>query len=322
MFKRLFLKSASTALAIIFSAVGLSGVIAAERLKIATPLKLSAVYALPALAAEEKGFWKQEGLQAEWFPFSGGSPFIRALAAGEFDLGMAGAGFLIPAVARGVDALFVADLNVVQPFYVWVRTASPIKGWRDLEGAKIAVSTLGGLDHSLGRAAVKRLGIEGKVRFVGLGGTQAAVAALIAGTVDARVSDMFAMANLKFSGQAREILAIGEYLPKDWMDVSLLSTKNFVEKSPETVRKVVKSTLRATDFVKDNRQWSIEKLKSVLGYSEEAAPEVYKLLTYSGDGKINREGLENVLNFLIEYGIVPKEKAPPVERLFTREFTR
>lgn len=164
---RLFLRNPAVVLGLILlKTVGLSAGLAAEKLKIATPVKLSAVYALPALAAEEKGFWQQEGLQAEWFPFSGGTPFIHALAAGEFALGMAGAAFLIPPLARrGINILIVADLKAVQPFYIWLRTDSQIKRWNDLEGAKIGGSTLGSLDHSLVRAATKAMGLERKIKL-------------------------------------------------------------------------------------------------------------------------------------------------------------
>lgn len=153
------------------------------------------------------------------------------------------------------------------------------------------------------------------------GGVPQTIAALKAGAVDAIALSMFTMANLKFAGQVRELVAVADYLPKEWMDTTIFGTRDFIVKNPEVVRKFVKATLWAADFVQNNREWSIEKLKSLLGYSEEAAPEVYKLLVYSKDGKINRRALENVTRFLIEYGIVPKEKMPSVEAIYTMEFT-
>lgn len=64
------------------------------------------------------------------------------------------------------------------------------------------------------------------------------------------------------------------------------------------------------------------KVKSISGWSEEVARTFYaKEMSNSKDGKTDGEALQNVLNFLIEYGIVPKDKAPKLEQLYTTRFT-
>jgi len=44
---------------------------AADKLRFATTVKTHPILVMPVLAAEEKGFWKQNGLEAEWVPFEG-----------------------------------------------------------------------------------------------------------------------------------------------------------------------------------------------------------------------------------------------------------
>lgn len=61
---------------------------AAEKIKFSTPLKTVPHYALPMLAAEEKGIWKQEGLEGEWIPFCSGGSAHRAFAAGAIQIGI------------------------------------------------------------------------------------------------------------------------------------------------------------------------------------------------------------------------------------------
>ncbi|MEE8449891.1 MAG: hypothetical protein V3S39_09705 [Thermodesulfobacteriota bacterium] len=39
------------------------------------------------------------------------------------------------------------------------------------------------------------------------------------------------------------------------------------------------------------------------------------------DGKIERKAVENVRSFLIEHGIVTKDKTLPVDELYTNQFT-
>jgi ABC-type nitrate/sulfonate/bicarbonate transport system substrate-binding protein len=64
---------------------GLSG--AAEKVKIGTALSTHAVFVMPMLAAAEKGFWKQQGLDAEWLPFRGGAAMAQAAAGKAIHMG-------------------------------------------------------------------------------------------------------------------------------------------------------------------------------------------------------------------------------------------
>jgi len=54
---------------------------AVEKLNFGTATKTSPHYALPMVAAEEKGFWKEQGLEVEGIPFSSAGAMFRAIAA-------------------------------------------------------------------------------------------------------------------------------------------------------------------------------------------------------------------------------------------------
>ena len=45
---------------------------AAYKLRLGTALKVGVYYNLVVMAGEEKGFWKQNGLEVEWIPFRHG----------------------------------------------------------------------------------------------------------------------------------------------------------------------------------------------------------------------------------------------------------
>lgn len=61
-------------------------------------------------------------------------------------------------------------------------------------------------------------------------------------------------------------------------------------------------------------------MKQRNGYYDQAANIMFETLSFTPDGKLNKKALENVLNLLIENGLLSKKKAPPVEQLFTPEF--
>lgn len=295
--------------------------LAAEKLRFATALKRSPLYILPALAAEEKGFWKEQGLETTWVAFDAGAAMHRAVAAEHIDIGLSATLSVIQAVERGIPEIIVADMQALEDFLVWVRTDSPIKAPKDLKGARMAVSRLGGASHAYARFVVKALGMEKDIKIVAAGGVAENLASLRAGAVDASMNSPFEFLGLKLRGVVRDLLAVRGYLPKEWIDVVLFSRKEVAEKRPELVKRGVKAVLQSGDFVMRNRPWAIEKMVAHSGYSEDVARLTYdEALRYGADGKIDKKGMENVVNFLIEYGIIARDKTPPMEQLYTQKF--
>ena len=296
--------------------------LAAEKVRFGTSLKDAPHFDLTAWAAEEKGFWKQENLEATWFPFKGSGDMFRAFAAGAMDIAMSETASAIQVISRGLPVVIVADLEFKQYFSLWVLPTSHIKGPRDLKGAKIGISRKGGAAHAYGIVMAKGLGLEQDVTFVTVGGVSERVAALKSGATDTFVQTFAPIATLVDKGELREVVSVKEFLPKEWTDIVVVARKDFAGKDPEVVRKGARAVIRAANFVQDNRAWAVEKLKSKLGYEEKAAESVHAELRFGKDGKVNVKALENVVNFLAEYGIIAKEKAPKVDALYDRSFVQ
>lgn len=317
--KRLFLVAVTSSLA--FFALSWARAWAADKLNFGTPIKGSALYDLPLLAAEERGFWKQNDLQVEWFPFEAGAALHRAVAAVSVNIGMTGPLSIIQAVAAGVPEVIVADMRAREDMYFWVRSDSKIKSPKDLKGARVGVARFGGVAHAYGRVVAKLLGLEKDIKFVAIGGRAQQIAALKAGIDDAEIFSLIAFAPLKVTGEVREVVMVRDYLPKEWTDVVVFGRRDLTEKSPELVRRAVKAIVQAGDYVAKNPDWAKEKMKVSLGHAPEVAKLVYSELQYGKDGRISLTGLQNIVNFLIEYGIVPKEKMPSLDKLHTTAFT-
>ena len=148
------------------------------------------------------------------------------------------------------------------------------------------------------------------------------MAALKAGVIDALVLTAFTMAPLKVKGEARELVSLREYLPKEWTGLIVTAQKKFLESKPDAARGAVRVLVRSTAFVMKNPQWSIEKMKSFFGYSDELANHVYRLLNYKSDGRINRNALINCRNLLVENQLIPKEKSPSPDELYREGFAQ
>ena len=298
------------------------GYASAQKMKFATPIKFYPPYALPALTAEAKGFWKQNGLDAEWIPFKGSVAMTQALAAGSINIGAGAVAGILQAAGRGLPVLAVAQLDTRDRYAMWVRTAGKINKPEDLKGKKIGVSRIGGLDYAFSIVILKTLGLEKEVRFIGTGGILESIAMFKTGSIDARLASYYAFIRLKVGGQARELLLLEDYLPKRWVSSVVFVRRPFLVKEPETIRRTVKTMIQTINFIAENRAWSIKKMKAEFRYNDEAAAFIYRMLNYTKDGKIDVEGLNNVRKLLIGAGIITEGKTPPLRELYSPDFVR
>lgn len=104
------------------------------------PLRVGWVYAManaPALIAEQKRFFADEGLKVEIKSFTDGPVLEQALAAGELDVAYIGAPPVYQWYARGLDARILAKVNYGQAAVI-SGNAGNIKTVADLKGRKLA----------------------------------------------------------------------------------------------------------------------------------------------------------------------------------------
>lgn len=295
--------------------------LSAEKLKVGSATKSSPWYYLPILAGQDAGFWKENGIEAEWVPFRSGSEMYRAVAAGAINIGFTSATAQLQAQARGVPSKIIVQVRSRDDFFIYVLSQSPRKEPKDLKGARIGVSRFGGSEHAFGRSLANVLGLEGKVRFVSTGGIVESIASLKTATIDALILTPAQMLSLIVSGQVRTLVSIADYHPKEWTSTVVFARKDFIEASRDTVRRAARAIVAGLNYTDKNPAWAMAKMKGEGGYDDAGAKIMFDTLQLVADGKINRKGLENVRNFLLEYGILPRDKAPSLEEAYTAEFT-
>lgn len=292
----------------------------AEKLKYGTSVKFNSTFALPVLAAEEKGFWRAEGLEVEWIPFQGGAQFNAAFVAGHVKIGAFTTEGALQAGSRGIPGVIVYALPGSGAYRISVRADSPVKEPQDLKGTKLGIIRYGAVSHAYARAVLKALKLEGQVKMLALGGIPAGHAALRSGAIDAWLETELTASMEGVKGLSRRLLTIDDYLGQDQTSYVVMAHKDFIKRSPTTVRKVLNAISRAVAFISTNPEWTVAKLKAELGLTEEGARQEYRILSATRYGKVDRRVLENVTNFLIEYGQVPKENMPRLDDIYTNEF--
>jgi len=106
--------------------------------------------------AKEKGFYSEEGLEAQFIQMSSAIA-ITAGIAGELD-GQASIGSAIRAVQRGAPLRVVA-VTLRRPLY-WLVVRPEYRSFRDLKGKVLGISTIGGSQHSRAKAMLAMGGLD------------------------------------------------------------------------------------------------------------------------------------------------------------------
>jgi NitT/TauT family transport system substrate-binding protein len=121
----------------------------------------------PLFVAIERGYFAQEGIDAQLTPVQGGSDSVVQLAAGNFDVAASGAGAgLLNAVYRGVKFKIVAPMHserppLTSPLVVGAgKKDALITSIADLKGKKVAINAPGGAAEYWLSEALKKGGLS------------------------------------------------------------------------------------------------------------------------------------------------------------------
>ncbi len=264
MVRRIKLTSFVTALTIVFSL----GVAEAQKIRIA--ISNPDMSFLSGGVAKFKGFFKEEGLDAELIQMNA-NVSIAALAAGNIDYNLI-LQSIVTGNLRGLP-IKVAGILIDRPNHVAVVNPR-IKKYSDLRGKKIAVSSFGSLTDILARLTTEHFNLDPNtdVQFVAAGSSSGRVAQLQSGLVDACFisppADIKAESlGFKSLVHVRDILIF----PVNGVGVHEQKLKN----QRAEVKKVLRALLKANRFIIGDRKGAIEILAKWGRTNPKAAAQAY-----------------------------------------------
>ena len=144
------------------------GVIAQEVIRIGCPTKTYFPTIL-ATVAKEKGLFEKEGLRPEITIYRGGGETFEAIAANSADLGTVAVPLVATSRKRGVLTKIVGGVgDEWSGWILGVKTASPVKTVKELDGKKVGITSAGSGTDTLALWAQS----EHKITYqrVGVGG--------------------------------------------------------------------------------------------------------------------------------------------------------
>ncbi|MDQ6695756.1 MAG: ABC transporter substrate-binding protein [Chloroflexota bacterium] len=123
------------------------------------------IYA-PLFVAQERGYFRAEGLDVKLSPVQGGSDSVVQLAAGNFDAAVGGAGAgLFNAAKRGVKFTIVAPMHterppLASPLVISAKRAEEFKSVADLKGKKVSINATGAATEYWLAQALQKAGMS------------------------------------------------------------------------------------------------------------------------------------------------------------------
>lgn len=223
----------------------------------------SEVFALPWIA-HEAGLFAKHGLDVHLVLLTGSPRLVQSLVAGDFEFGLAGVTAMIRARLQGADIAILAATSDYSSQRLLVHPQANIQRVQDLRGKRVGVSQYGSEADTYIRIVLSRAGIApDEVQILQMGGHPQTAAALASGYLDAGV---LAGAPARTAEQAGAVRLQGqEELQILAPEGALATTRRYIEREPEVVRRLLRAYVEAVHFLKTQRAPSIALMRQYMG---------------------------------------------------------
>lgn len=189
--------------------------LAAETLKIASPIRGSWEGAIPELG-KQAGIFRKYGLDLDILYTQGGGETLQVVISGSVDIGLsAGALGSLGAYGKGAPLRIIgASSTGSRETFWWVAAKSPLRSMREVDGQSIAYSTTGASSHITVLRFISEYGL--KARPAATGDVPGTITQVMSGQVDVGwsvapfVLDLLANGTARMIGRASDIAAIRE----------------------------------------------------------------------------------------------------------------
>jgi NitT/TauT family transport system substrate-binding protein len=244
--------------------------------------------------AQRRGFFRSENLSVTAVYMRGGID-IKALLTGDADFGTGGT-TAVTAFVAGAPLRVVMSLNstVDQALYAQPK----YRNLAQLKGQSIGSLNPGGLVDTLLRKIIAQNGFSPERDFIllNMGGTPERYAALKSGTLAASMLSAPHSLHAEKEGFTR-IAATRDYV--DVPGTALVAHADKIKKQPEMIKRVLRATLRAMKYIRENRADTTDMIVREFGMQPDIASLAYDKLVdlLAVDGKIRVDGYQLLIDF-------------------------
>ena len=255
--RHLIVRTAAAAAAIALPALARAQALEKPKTTIAVGGK-NLLYYLPLTIAEQRGYFKAEGLEVTIVDFAGGARALQAVVGGSADVVSGAFEHTVNMQHKGQRMrAFVLQGRAPQIVLgVNPKTMANYKSVADLKGKKIGVTAPGSSTNVMVNFILAKAGLKpSDVSIIGVGAGQGAVAAMRSGQIDAisnldpvitllqRSGDLKIVSDTRIVAEAEKVF--GGPMPAG----CLYAPQAFIDKNPATTQALANAMVRASKWI-------------------------------------------------------------------------
>ena len=251
---------------------------------------------LPFVIAEEKGFFKAEGVNAIVVIMQN-QVVVNGVVTRNVDYGGTFSNF-IGAALSGLPVRIVMSAMDGSDHYLV--TSPNIKRVEDLKGKNFGISSFGGTPHGEAIMILRKHGMnpEKDVTFLQIGGSATRFAAMESGAVQAAML-VPPFNNFAIKRGFNQLMSFNEIMNIPLGGLAVHTQK--MKEKPDEIVKMIKAVLKATDYIRTRKADILAFLETKWGIKEADVREsIYRDMTglFSRDGVASDETMKNVIQLV------------------------
>jgi len=278
---------------------------AVEKIRIGVP-ELNAQF-VPLALAEKKGFFREDGLQAEVIRINP-TVALAALVSGELDYWTV-IGNSVAAAIQGAPLRVLACYVPGSPSALIAR--AEFKAVQELRGKAVGLNTSGGALESVARLIFKHFGLDPdkEIKFLPLGTNERRFSAMKQGLAAATMGSP----PLDYLGKKMGFVVLARaHELFSYPTSGLITSVKKIKEKPEEIKRVIKAGIKATRDIRRNREGTIQFMMEWSKTDKEMATAGYESVVqlFNDDGSAPEKGLLLVIEELKKLAKVEREISP------------
>lgn len=293
------------------------------------------LYYLPLTIAEQRGYFKAEGLEVTIVDFAGGQRALQAVVGGSADVVSGAFEHTVNMQAKGQRLrAFVLQGRAPQIVLgVHPKTMAGYKVPADLKGRRIGVTAPGSSTNVMVNFFLARAGLKpADVSIIGVGAAQGAVAAMRAGQIDAisnldpvitllqRSGDLKIISDTRIVAEAEKVF--GGPMPAG----CLYAPQALIDRNPQTIQALTNAIVRANKWIQAAGPGEIINAVPESFLLGDRAVYIDAFLAaksaLSPDGSIPEKGPQTALHALASIDAEVGRASIDLAAVFTNDFVR
>lgn len=269
----------------------------------------SLLYGVPYAVAQEKGFFKEEGVEISGILSSkGGGTSVRNLMAGETLYAEVALPAALAAIKEGFP-IKIVNAGTDGPSSIWItREGEKIDKPEDLKGKRFAYSRPKSVSESGVIAALKSHGLTAQdAKLIAAGDIGAGITALEHNKVDlAVIPEPIYSIKMKEGAKYKALPWLGKDVPRYTQTVGVATVEN-IEKRGKEIAALIKARRRGVEYMNAHP----EETAKILAKAYNMAPDIAAASmasiraqnpTWWNPGRLDYEGMANMADSLASVG--------------------